>query len=124
MFVPYDLPHPPAVLNDMEGLQLSTDDVQRIVAMAHTDCSTSGSGEGEALLLRKIVEQFRPRAQAPLREWPGGAAPTPHEMGLDTTDGLVAVDVKGSPAAPRTVVSEAATSLKEASSAARAKGRG
>lgn len=106
----------------MEGLQLNRDDVQRLVAMANSN--RSPGVESEAVILRKFVEQFRPRSQMSVREWPGGAAPTPHEMGLDTTDGLSVGDVTGSTAAPRTVVSEAVTALKESTSASRAKGRG
>jgi hypothetical protein len=109
----------------MEGLQLSKDDVACLASLANAQHGPRG--ESGKVLLRNFIEQFRGSVQVPQREWPGGAPPTPHEMGLGASDGLGAAvaDGNGDPSVMRhTAVSEAVSFLKESSAAGKGKGRG
>ena len=75
------------VLSDMEGLELSHDDVQGLVQLAaHTQPSAAHANGGRSageVHVQTFVAHFRPASKVAVREWAGGAAPTAHELGLD-----------------------------------------
>jgi len=76
------------VLSDMEGLELSVDDVEALVQLAahtqpHAAVHATGGASAGKVHVQTFVAHFRPASKVTVREWVGGAAPSAHELGLD-----------------------------------------